>query len=153
MDLVELTEVKNRLIESGLKVTHQRIVLLRALHIFDGHPSAENIYEAVRENNPSLSLSTVYRVLEDFEKAGLINKVATRKGIQRFDSNTNPHNHIYCTNTHDIYDFYDEELNELITDFFRKRSVKNFRITDIKLQVNGEKLNPDQKVLINNNHK
>lgn len=150
---MNLTAVKNRLIESGLKATHQRIVLLKAMYLFDGHPSAENIYEAVSSDNPALSLSTVYRVLEDFEKAGLINKVATRKGIQRFDSNTSPHNHIYCTNTHDIYDFYDEELNELISDFFKKRSIRNFKITDIKLQVNGEKLNPDQKVLISNNHK
>lgn len=150
---MNLSEVKNRLIESGLKATHQRIVLLNAIHIFDGHPSAENIYESVNEANPALSLSTVYRVLEDFEKAGLINKVATRKGIQRFDSNIKPHNHIYCTNTHDIYDFYDDELNGLITEFFEKRSIQNFRITDIKLQVNGEKLNPYKKVLINNNHK
>lgn len=150
---MSLSEVKNRLTESGLKATHQRIVLLNAICIFDGHPTAENIFEAVRDDNPSLSQSTVYRVLEDFEKAGLINKVATKRGKQRFDSNTNPHNHIYCTKTNDIYDFYDEELNELITDFFKKRSIRNFKITDIKLQVNGEKLDPKKKVLINNNHK
>ena len=150
---MDLSAVKERLVNSGLKATHQRIVLLKAIHYFEGHPTAENIYEAVNDDNPALSLSTVYRVLEDFEKVGLINKVATRKGIQRFDSNTNPHNHIYCTNTHDIYDFFDEELNELITDFFRKRSIENFKVTDIKLQVNGEKIDPAKKVLINNNHK
>ena len=144
----DLEQIKNELSEVGLKATHQRIVIYDFLMKSKLHPTVDGIYEDVKNQLPTISVATIYRVLEDFVTAGLIYKVATREGTMRYDANTAPHNHIYCTNTQDIIDYDDQELNELIANFLSKKKIKNFKISDIKLQINGEKLDPEDHVSI-----
>ena len=146
MEIISL--VKNRLSEVGLKATHPRIVVLKELMSTEEHPTAESIYENVHTNNPSISLGRVYRLLDVLVDAGLIQRVSVKFGSKRYDANLNPHGHIYCLKTNRIQDFYDEELYSLINDFFKKKKIKNFRINEIKLQVNGERIDPDADVTI-----
>ncbi len=143
---MNLTEVKEHIVKSGLKATHQRMIVLQNLSNDSSHPTAEKLYDSLQMYNPSLSLSTVYRILDDLVEVGLINQVATKGGIKRYDANITPHNHIYCNITNEIFDFYDEELHQVIKDFFEKKQIANFKISDIKMQVNGFKVDLDQKV-------
>ena len=146
---MEITnQIKERLGDVGLKATHPRITVLRELMVSDDHPTAEAIHETIKVNNPSISLGSVYRVLDVLVDAGLIQRVSVRSGSKRYDANMNPHGHIYCLKTNKIQDFYDEELYGLINDFFRKKRIKNFRINEIKLQVNGERIDPEADVKI-----
>src|SRR5690606_9430612 len=131
-----------------LKATQQRIVIYDAITRMKLHPTAEKIFDAVKTDNPSLSLGTVYKTLETLVGSGLINKVPTDEGNMRYDANIDYHNHIYCTNTKEIIDYQNEELNKVIKDFFSKQQVKNLLIKDIRLQINGEKLDPDQDIEI-----
>ncbi|MCR9253378.1 MAG: transcriptional repressor [bacterium] len=146
---INLDQIKAEISDVGLKATHQRIVIYDYLMKSKTHPTVDRIYDDVKNHIPSVSVATIYRVLEDFVTAGLIYKVATREGTMRYDANTAPHNHIYCTNTQDIIDYNDQELNDLIANFLSKKKIKNFKISDIKLQINGEKLDPDDSVSIN----
>ena len=75
----------------------------------------------VKAGNPSLSLATVYSTLETFTGKGLVNKVPVKDGVMRYDAHTDAHHHIYCTNTKEIIDFEDDELNELIKEFLKKK--------------------------------
>ncbi|MEP0987705.1 Fur family transcriptional regulator [Ekhidna sp.] len=143
-----ISEIKERLSDVGLKATHPRIVVLRELMVSDNHPTAEHIHETVKENNPSISLGSVYRVLDVLVDTGLIQRVSVRSGSKRYDANMSPHGHIYCVKTNRIQDFYDEELYGLINEFFRKKRIRNFKINEIKLQVNGERIDPDSDVVI-----
>lgn len=143
-----INQIKKSLSETGLKATHPRIVILKELMNSYDHPTAESIYEAVKKDNPSISLGSVYRVLDVLVDAGLIQRVSVSSGSKRYDANLHPHGHIYCLKTDTIQDFYDEELYELINDFFRKKRVKNFKINEIKLQVNGERIDPESEVTI-----
>lgn len=136
------------LTEAGLKSTHPRIAVLHELLRQEGHPNAEQVHESIRENNPSISIGSVYRILEKFVEANLAVRVATKNGMKRYDANLEPHSHIYCVNTEEIQDYHDEELNELIKDYFERKKISNFKITDIKLQINGEKKDPESKVNI-----
>lgn len=146
---MEITnQIKQRLSDVGLKATHPRITVLRELMVSDDHPTAEAIHETIKVDNPSISLGSVYRVLDVLVDAGLIQRVSVRSGSKRYDANMNPHGHIYCVKTNRIQDFYDEELYGLINDFFRKKRIKNFRINEIKLQVNGERIDPEVDVKI-----
>ena len=146
---MEITnQIKERLSEVGLKATHPRITVLRELMVSNDHPTAEAIHETIKVDNPSISLGSVYRVLDVLVDAGLIQRVSVRSGSKRYDANMNPHGHIYCLKTNKIQDFYDEELYGLINDFFRKKRIKNFRINEIKLQVNGERIDPEADVKI-----
>ncbi|WP_420316233.1 Fur family transcriptional regulator [Ekhidna sp.] len=146
---MEITnQIKERLSEVGLKATHPRIVVLRQLMVSNDHPTAESIHETIREENPSISLGSVYRVLDVLVDSGLIQRVSVRSGSKRYDANMNPHGHFYCLKTNKIQDFYDEELYGLINEFFRKKRIRNFRINEIKLQVNGERIDPEADVTI-----
>ncbi|WP_424963550.1 Fur family transcriptional regulator [Ekhidna sp.] len=146
---MEITnQIKERLSDVGLKATHPRITVLRELMVSNDHPTAEAIHETIKVDNPSISLGSVYRVLDVLVDSGLIQRVSVRSGSKRYDANMNPHGHIYCLKTNRIQDFYDEELYGLINDFFRKKRIKNFRINEIKLQVNGERIDPEADVKI-----
>ena len=100
--------VRERLIGVKLKATHQRIVILEAIIDCMTHPTADLIYEKLKPGNPSISLATVYKTLETFVQAGLISKVSTTEGMMRYDANLSNHGHIYCHNTDEIIDYYDE---------------------------------------------
>lgn len=140
--------IKETLFQAGLKVTHQRIVIMDAVLELDNHPTVEQIYERIRDANPSLSLGTVYKTVETFVNNGLLSKVSTHEGQMRYDHKLDNHGHIYCDNTSEIIDYYDDELNDIILNFFKKKKVNNLRIKNITLQINGDKIDPDKDILI-----
>ena len=142
------SHIKDRISESGLKVTHQRIVILDAVLQMNNHPTVEHIYENIKDANPSISLGTVYKTMETFVNNGLLSKVSTNEGQMRYDPKLDSHGHIYCTNTSEIIDYYDDELNDMILNFFKKKRVNNLKIKNITLQINGDKIDPEKDVLI-----
>lgn len=143
-----LDNIIEKITLAGLKVTHQRMVILKAAAEMDSHPSTENIYEAIKRDNPSISLGTVYKTLETFVQSGLLNKVSTRGGQMRYDPKMENHGHIYCDNTKEIIDYYDEELNEIIVTFFKRKKVNNLKIKNISLNINGDKIDPEKDISI-----
>lgn len=114
----------------------------------DEHPTAEQVHMAIKENNPSISLGSVYRILEKLVVSNLAYRVATKSGMKRYDAKLDPHSHIYSVNTEEIQDYDDPELNTLIKNYFDKKQIKNFKITEIKVQINGQKEDPTEKVTI-----
>ena len=139
---------REQLLSVKLKATHQRIVILDAVNDCMTHPTVDSIYEKLKPENPSISLATVYKTLETFVHAGLISKVSTTEGMMRYDANLSNHGHIYCHNTDEIIDYYDEDLNKVIVDFFKKKRFSNLRIKNITLNINGDKLDPSKEVVI-----
>lgn len=142
-------DLKKRLIDFGLKATQQRIVIYEALALSKSHPTAEIIFEKIRPSNPSISLATVYKTLDSFVGVHLAEKVLSDNGTFRYDANTGFHNHIYCTNTKEIVDYEDKDLTILIEAFFKKKNIVNLKIKDIRLQINGEKIDPEKDIFIN----
>ncbi|MFY0687020.1 MAG: transcriptional repressor [Cyclobacteriaceae bacterium] len=146
--MITIQEVKDHLQNVGLKATHPRMIVLFELIKSSHHPTADQLFECIKDENPGIARGTVYRILDHLVEAGLANQVATKQGQKRYDANLDQHNHIYCTKTHEIQDYHSQELNQLINDFFQEKEIENFVIKDIKLQINGEKVNPDKKVII-----
>lgn len=81
---------------AGLKVTHQRSAIYGVLAATERHPSPEEVYEAVRPQLPSISLATVYKVLDLFHRHGFLRRVSTERQVARYDANTGPHQHLVC---------------------------------------------------------
>ncbi|MBL6447233.1 transcriptional repressor [Fulvivirga sp. 29W222] len=142
------SHIKDKISESGLKVTHQRIVILNTVLQMDNHPTVEHIYESIKDANPSISLGTVYKTVEAFVNNGLLSKVSTNEGQMRYDPKLDNHGHIYCSNTSEIIDYFDDELNDMILSFFKNKRVSNLKIKNITLQINGDKIDPEKDVLI-----
>ena len=136
--MIEIAEIRDILIEKGLKVTPQRIAILEAIIKLNNHPTAENIIDYIRNNYPNISTATVYKVLDALVANAIIKKVKTERDIMRYDAIMENHHHLYCSDSDRIEDFVDTELNEMIEKYFEKKKISNFKIEDIQLQIIGK---------------
>ena len=74
----------------------QREAILEVLRCTDTHPTANWIYEKVRETIPNISLGTVYRNLAQLSQSGEILSIHVADGFEHFDFVTAPHAHLHC---------------------------------------------------------
>ena len=132
-----LEEIRSKLSENGLKITPQRIAVYSALLGMREHPTADRIIEHVRKNNPNISSGTVYKTLETFVDKGIIKKVKTDSDVMRYDAVQDSHHHLYCAESDRIEDYYDEELNKMLEDYFQKTKIAGFDVKEVKLQILG----------------
>lgn len=78
----------------GLRCTKQREQVYGALASTQSHPTAEDLYTAVRASEPGMSLATVYNTLEAFTVVGLARRLASPVGACRYDADTRDHVHV-----------------------------------------------------------
>lgn len=97
----------------GLKVTHQRLEIYRALLQSTDHPSAETLHKELVKRMQSLSLDTVYRTLATFEKLGLALRVQTVESQTRFEARKFQHHHLICDRCKKILDFEWKEFDNI----------------------------------------
>ncbi len=131
-------EIRNKLIEKGLRVTPQRLAILEAIIMLSNHPTADNIIDFIKEHHPNIATGTVYKVLDALVENKLINKVKTDKDIMRYDAVMDKHHHLYSAESDRIEDYFDDGLNILLSEYFKKNKVSDFEIEDIKLQIIGK---------------
>jgi len=102
--------------ETKTKHFRKRDAILNCICSTTEHPSAEWVYEHVKEAVPDISLATVYRNLNLFKEQGKIISLGTVKGVERFDGNVSPHVHFICTGCGAVVDLpgisVPQELNE-----------------------------------------
>jgi Fe2+ or Zn2+ uptake regulation protein len=80
----------------GLKITPQRQTIFRVLHDSTVHPTAEAVFDSVRDEMPAISLRTVYQTLNDLAAMGEIQAIDLGTGSARFDPHTGHHHHLVC---------------------------------------------------------
>lgn len=129
--------IKNRLVEKGLKITPQRMAILQAIYELNNHPTAENIIDYIRQKHPNIATGTVYKVLETLVNSRLIKKVTTDKDIMRYDGIMENHHHLYCSECDLIEDYHDNELDELLHKYFGDKHIEGFNIEEFVLQIKG----------------
>ena len=88
----------------GFKVTPQRIAIYDALRGHHNHPTAEMIYHSLRPTHPSMSLATVYKTMEIFEKIGLVKVLEVGDERAHYDWDTTAHAHIRCVRCNKVED-------------------------------------------------
>ncbi len=123
--------------QKDLKITPQRLAIFDALLNNKSHPSAEKIVEYIKPTLPNISVGTVYKVLDSLVECGLLKKVKNEKDVMRYDAILHHHHHLYCTQTDRIEDYADPELDKLISNYFKQKKIKGFKVKDISLQING----------------
>jgi Fur family peroxide stress response transcriptional regulator len=102
---VRLQEMVLKLQDRGLRITPQRLAILRALAFSDGHPSVEQIYEKVRADFPTTSLATVYKNIALLKELGEALELGFADGSNRYDGNRPyPHPHLVCIRCKKIID-------------------------------------------------
>ena len=123
--------------KAGLKVTHPRKKILEFLEVCNvRHQSAEDIYRALLDNGEEIGLATVYRVLTQFEAAGLVERHHFESGQAVFELNEKGHHdHIVCVSCGKVEEFYDEMIEK------RQREVaadKGYEVTEHSLTLYGK---------------
>ena len=104
--------------EKNLRMTRQRKVILEELRKLNTHPSADEIYEVVRQRLPRISLGTVYRNLEVLSELGEIQKLELSGLLKRFDWDTKKHYHIRCVRCSRVDDAPIAPLNQLDNELY-----------------------------------
>ena len=101
--------------KAGLKVTHPRMRILEILETLDGkHVTAEDIYRQLLENDDDIGLATVYRVLTQFEAAGLVLKHNFEGGQAVYELDRGKHHdHMIDIETGKVIEFTSEEIERL----------------------------------------
>ena len=99
----------------GLKVTLPRLKILEILETNQNHHlSAEDIYRELLDSGEDIGLATVYRVLTQFESAGLVMRHNFEGGHSVFELDSGDHHdHMVCVETGDVIEFVDEEIEKI----------------------------------------
>ncbi len=111
----------------GGRITLQRQLILAALENLGGHPTAEEIYLHVRQDNPEINLSTIYRNLRTLEDQGLISPrwFEDDRRQQRFDPAVQAeHYHFRCRQCNHIMEFDSPEIDGFISAYTAKNNVE-----------------------------
>jgi Fur family peroxide stress response transcriptional regulator len=119
--------------DRGLAMTVQRRVILAELVGRQDHPTADDIYDSVRERLPGLSRTTVYRVLDTLVQVGAARKVFHPDAVVRFDPICERHHHLVCEHCRRLFDLEASQVEGV--PFPRTRS--GFRIRDYSIIFTG----------------
>jgi Fur family transcriptional regulator, ferric uptake regulator len=108
--------------KAGLKITSPRLKVLDILeNSEERHMSAEAIYRALIESGEDLGLATVYRVLTQFERAGLVSRHNFEGGTAVFElADRTHHDHMVCLDTGKVIEFCDDRIEQLQRDIASK---------------------------------
>lgn len=100
--------------KAGLKVTLPRVkVLQQFAESQQRHLSAEDVYKGLLESDEEVAIATVYRVLTQFEQAGLVISHNFEGGYKVYElANEGHHDHMVCMDSGDVIEFYDEEIEK-----------------------------------------
>ena len=90
--------------EKYIKITPQRLIVLKYLDENCTHPTADKIYSDLKSNNPSLSKTTVYNSLITLEQNGIIQSITISGSELRYDFKHKMHHHFFCKNCGKIFD-------------------------------------------------
>ena len=121
---------------SGLKATLPRLKILDIFQTSDvRHLTAEDVYKILLADNMDVGLATVYRVLTQFEQAGLLNRNHFETGKAIFELNAGSHHdHLVCLDCGRVEEFYDEAIEERQNAIAKERG---FSIAEHALAIYG----------------
>ena len=122
--------------DAGLKITLPRVKILQILESAKvHHVSAEDVYKLLLANDEEIGLATVYRVLTQFEQAGLVSRHNFEGGHSVFElSSENHHDHIVCVRCGRVEEFIDTQIEQRQEEVARKLG---FQLTDHHLNMYG----------------
>ncbi len=131
-DFVTLLKAKE------LKATPQRISVLKEL-TKKKHPTMDDLYEAIKQENPTMSLATVYKNISTLKDKGIVIEVNVSDGKMRYDIYSIPHIHIVCKNCQHIRDVaYNENLFEYQSALEMHENIEIERLDIIAMTENCE---------------
>ena len=130
----KIEELKEACKKQHMRVTTQRIEILKEVASSTSHPDAEAIFEAVKSKLPNISIDTVYRTLASLEDLNMIFRVDNQLPKARFDADKTPHHHFICTRCGEVFDIFVNERDKIK---IPQQAFEIGTIKDANLQIRG----------------
>jgi Fe2+ or Zn2+ uptake regulation protein len=135
-------QVRGALESAGCRFTQQRAAVFAYLEQVKSHPTADEVYQAVRRSLPRISLATVYKALEELVIAGLATKLCNGDDSARYDCRGEEHYHLRDITTGEVRDlpaaFDPNLLTKLDPELSERLEQQGFHVTGYRLEVLGE---------------
>ena len=135
-------ELRQALEKAGRRFTKQRAAVFSYLHSVESHPTAEQVFAAVRQSLKHISLATVYKALDALVAAGVASRLISEDGTARYDGRSDSHYHLRCLKTGQVRDLpldYDpgliERLAPQLTQWLREQG---FELIGHRIELLGQ---------------
>lgn len=137
----DTSALRSALEAAGSRCTPQRLAVYQYLRAAQHHPSAEQVYRAVRRQIPQISLATVYKALDTLVACGLVSKLTSVDGSALYDARHERHYHCRCLHTgrvEDVPTAYDPDLvDKLDPELAGRLAQQGFHLTGYRLELLG----------------
>ncbi|MFC2014137.1 Fur family transcriptional regulator [Chloroflexota bacterium] len=118
---------------TGVRVTSQRILILEIIRKGEGHLDADELYRRAREQQPRLSLSTVYRALQEFKKLGLVEERHFDEFHHHYEAKPSAeHHHLVCLGCGRVIEF-----QYPLARYVKRKVSEDFEIVDTDVKITG----------------
>lgn len=125
-----ISESETILRNSGIRVTKPRVIIYDYILSTKSHPTCEEIYAALKDENPNLSFATVYNVTEKLYDEKMLLRLNSPTGERRYDAVTDFHGHFYCDNCGKVLDIKCSNASLL-------SAIKGFNVRNIDVAATG----------------
>ncbi len=129
--------------ENGIQITKQRLAVYKVLKELNTHVTAEMVLGVLAQRGISMTVATVYNILNLFAEKGMIIKVGSAGEPVIFDINTYQHVHICDENTRHVRDCPDRGLVELVESYLNKHPVEGLELHRIDISLIGRDRTPN----------
>ena len=132
------SDIENRCITKGVRLTDQRKLVAKVMSESDDHPDVDELHKRVSKIDTKVSIATVYRTVKLFEEAGIVAKHDFRGNKARYEQATKEHHdHLIDVNTGEITEFVNEDIEKLQKQIAEKLG---YNLVDHRLELYGSKI-------------
>ena len=132
-----MTDIEQKCISKGVKLTDQRKIIAQVMSQAEDHPDVDELYKRVTKIDSKISIATVYRTVKLFKEAGILTKHDFKGGKARYEEmSESHHDHLIDVKTGDIIEFVDDEIEKLQKKVAEKYG---YELVDHKLELYGIK--------------
>jgi Fur family transcriptional regulator, peroxide stress response regulator len=124
--MLQLEEIVDNLRNNGLRITPQRIAIIKYVTNTQSHPSAEEIHKVIQKKYPMVSMATVYKTLDLLRKMSMVQELGFADGSARYEANTARHINIICMCCGRIDDIDEHSLSTLESQVAEKSKYEIF---------------------------
>ena len=133
-----MTDIEQKCISKGVKLTGQRKIIARVMSEAEDHPDVDELYKRVTKIDSKISIATVYRTVKLFEEAGILDKHDFKGGKARYEQSPDEHHdHLIDINSGAIIEFVDKDIEKLQNEVAKKLG---YKLVDHKLELYGSKI-------------
>ena len=139
------SDIESKCLKKGVRLTDQRKIIAKVMSESSDHPDVDELHKRVNNLDSKISIATVYRTVKLFEEAGIVAKHDFKGNKARYEQTTSDHHdHLIDTNTGEITEFVDEDIEKL-----QKKVAEKFgyKLVDHRLELYGSKIKKQKNCL------